>query len=296
MTVSPSDHAVGVDARTAITVTFDRPMNEASVLASYTSEDLPLSQLDVSWNAERTLLTLVPKTALAYATGSVAPGSTLDFLPKTYRFAFDDRALDGAGHALEAASFSFSTLRAVSSELAADAAHTGNWTDGAGEGVHNCLRAPPRGYVPTVCIGDDSSNVRYTGFISFDLSALPATVQSFSSARLEASGSVNGSLHALGESSLEQVPFGELGAAALTAPATASFGSFFGNTALTAGTHVELAIDVTSAVASDYAREPGAAKLSQYRLAFENIYANGIWDDLELTTSELDLAVTYFVP
>lgn len=203
----------------------------------------------------------------------------------------------GAGGSNEAgASPAPSALRQVSVELVADPARTGNWTDGEGEGVHNCLRKPPLGYLASVCVGDDSANVRYTGFISFDLSALPANVREFSSARLLASGSINGNLRALGASSLEHVAFGELGQAALTTPADASFGAFFGSAQPAPGSDVELSVDVTAAVARDYSASGGTLRLSQYRLKFNDVSANGIWDDVELTTSELRLSLVYLVP
>jgi len=292
--LSPADHAVGVEQDAAIRITFDRAMNEATVLTAYASDDLPLSALNASWNSTRTTLTLTPKAQLSYASGSVAVGTTPDFSAKRYRFSLTERAVDDAGRALEPASFSFSTLRAVSSELAADPTRTGNWTEGEGEGVHNCLRQPPRGYVPTVCIGDDSSNVRYTGFITFDLNALPAGVRAFTSARLVAGGSVNGTLSPLGATSLEHITFAELDAAALTAPSSASLGSFLSAAPLRAGSTVELSLDVTAPVALDYAR--GGSQLSQYRLAFAAVAANGIWDDLELPTNQVSLALDYLLP
>jgi len=293
--VSPSNHAIGVARDAPLRITFDRPMNEAAVLAAYTSDDLPIAGLAASWNAAGTALTLNPKAALGYASGSVPIGETPNFPARTYHFSFDERALDQSGGALEPVSYSFSTLRAVSSELGADAARTGNWTEGEDEGLHNCLRHPSRGYVPTVCIGDDASNVRYTGFISFDLSVLPANVQAIASARLVAGGTVNGTLAQLGPTSLEHVSFGELDAAALTAPASASFGSFLSAAAVTAGSRVELSLDVTAAVSADYAQADTPC-LSQYRLAFADVSANGIWDDLELQTSTVSLALSYLVP
>jgi hypothetical protein len=65
---------------------------------------------------------------------------------------------------------------------------------------------------------------------------------------------------------------------------------------LSEGARFELVEDVTSAVASDYqSRSPGASS-TQYRLSFAKTVANGAWDDLELTTSSLRLALVYLSP
>ena len=294
--VSPPDGAIGVTSDAEIVITFSGPIDARSFEAAYQSADLPAAELTFTWNASQTVLTMQPKTALSYQAGSALPEGGVGFSPKTYRYGFHAFTSDDQGHVLEGKSFAFSTLREASTELRADASRTGNWTDGEGEGIHNCLRAATAPYAPTVCVGDDSNNVRYTGFVSFDLSGLPGGISRFSSARLRASATVYGSTAALGASLLEQLAFGELGEAALDVQPNASLGAFYGGADLASNTHFELSEDVTSAVETDYAKRGAGSNLNQYRLGFAQVIADGAWDDIELSTSSIRLSTTYLLP
>ena len=173
---------------------------------------------------------------------------------------------------------------------------TGNWTDGEGEGVHNCVRSAKAPYQPTVCVGDDANNVRYTGFLSFGLSALPAGISYFSSARLQASAVAYGAPEALGDNHLEHVAFDALGEPALHAAPLAALGPFYSGPSLMNATHLLLNEDLTQAVQDDYANRAARENRSQYRLRFTKIVADGSWDDLELPTSAIRLALTYLIP
>ncbi|HWZ91913.1 MAG TPA: Ig-like domain-containing protein, partial [Polyangiaceae bacterium] len=296
LSVSPPDGAIGVANDVELAITFGCPLDAAAFEAAYVSADLPAASLTFSWNEAHTVLTLSPKSALSYQAGRAEPSGGLEFQAKTYEYGFDALRCDGSGEMLAPARFSFSTLRQVSTELPADALHTGNWTEGEDEGIHNCLRSAQAPYAPSVCIGDDSNNVRYTGFVSFDLSAFPEGIRQWTSARLVSGARVYGSTGALGASLLEHVAFGELGGAALSTPPSESLGAFYSGAGLASGSRVELAEDVTSAVAADYRARTAGSALTQYRLSFAKIAANGAWDDIELSTAEIRLAATYLVP
>jgi hypothetical protein len=294
--VSPADGATGVDSDAEIVITFSGPVDESAIEAAYQSSDLPAAALTFVWNAGRTALTLKPKSALTFQAGAPDASGAVSFPPKTYHYGFNLLACATSNALFAGCDFSFSTLRQASSELAAIPSRTGNWTDGEGEGIHDCLRSAKAPYVPTVCIGDDSNNVRYTGFVSIDLSPLPVGIVRFSSARLTADALVYGSPSELGPSLLEHVAFGVLSQAALTAPTLANFGAFYSGTGLASGSHLELSEDVASAVTADYASRRTDDNLTQYRLSFANIDPEGVWDDIELPTSGIQLSTIYLLP
>ena len=170
VSVSPPPGAHGVRADTELVVVFSQAMDTAATVAAYESNDLPASQVTFSWDESERSLTVTPNAPLHYATNE---SSDSDVPAQVYRYGFSTQAQDRLGQALPAASFAFSTLRQISRELPADATRTGNWTVGEAEGINNCLRQPKAPYVPTVCVGDDAYNVRYSGFLSFDLSDFP---------------------------------------------------------------------------------------------------------------------------
>ncbi|MEO7037528.1 MAG: Ig-like domain-containing protein [Polyangiaceae bacterium] len=288
--VTPADGATGVGSDTTIVIRFAQPMNSEATEAAYRSSDLPATGVSFTWSDGFTQLTLTPRAALDYAEGSAA------FPAKMYHYSFDGSARDRNGQTLPAAPFAFSTLRQVSLELLPDPERTGTWTDGEGEGIHNCVRAATAPYQPTVCVGDDANNVRYSGFLSFDLSALPGTIRAFSSARLHASGMAYGVLEALGDNHLEHIVFEQLGDAALHTAALSALGPFYSGPSLMNATRLVLSYDLTSAVQDDYGNRVARAQRSQYRLGFAKIVADGSWDDLELPTSAIRLALTYLVP
>ena len=294
LSLSPTDGALGVPNDAHVVLVFDRAMDASATEAAYHSDDLPAAELSFTWNDAHTTLTLTPRAPLRYA--STQSDSNSDAPAVLYRYGFDGSACDERGRALPAVELRFSTLRSRSVELTADPLRSGNWTDGTAEGLHNCLRQPKAPYTPTVCVGDDTGNLRYTGFLSFDLSVLPADIAQFSSAALLASGASYGSPSQLGASQLERVTFGDLGPAALDAKSFALLGSFYGASDPAVGAAFSLNADVTSAVADDYRERALRAGLNQYRLGFAKVLANGRWDDIELPTASIRLKLTYLIP
>ena len=282
--VSPSDGAVGVAADCALVIEFSQAMASDATETAYRSTDLPPEAVTFTWNDDARVLTITPQVSLKYATAVPA---------ETYQWGFEAGAADRQGNALEPGSFRFSTLREASLLMPADPERTGSFTTLGTEGMNNCQRHPKAMYEPTVCVGDDSYDARYAGFLSFDLSALPSNVARFSSVRLLASAITHGTPDQLGASRVEHLAFGEIGEPALSAIATSSLGPIYGGQSLPSKTLLELSLDLTATVGADYF---AGNALSQYRLTFERGLDNGQWDDLELTTSQIRLSVVYLVP
>ena len=294
--VIPADGALGVRSDDKVLIRFSQPMAKDSVEAAYHSSDLPSALVTFSWNDDFTTLTVSPSAPLLYASGSAQADGSVELAAKTYRYGFADGALDSAGRALPELTVSFSTLRQVSAVSTADPRLTGNWTDGEGEGIHNCLRNAKAPYSPSVCVGDDANNVRYTGFVSFDLSSLPDELAELSSARLQANAVVYGAPESLGASSLEHVFFAQLDQATQSTAAISTLGPFYGGASLPNDTHLVLSEDLTGSVADDYANRDARSNRSQYRLRFAKVIANGLWDDVELSAANIHLATTYLIP
>jgi hypothetical protein len=295
--VSPSDGAQGVARDALVVVRFSQPMNAASVEGAYQSNGLAAALVVFGWNEAFTTLTITPASPLAYAASAAATdGSSPAFDAQAYQYGFSAGATDRAGQALPAQSFTFSTLRQVSVELYADGALSGNWTNANTEGIHNCTRAAKAPYVPTVCVGEDSTGALYSGLLSFDLSAFPAGIAAFSKAALSASGRVYGTPESLGGSRLDHVDFAELSAGALGSTPLAALGPFYARPTLADDTTLHLGGDVSSALADDYANRAARANRSQYRLSFAKGVSDGVWDDVEMPTSSVRLTATYLIP
>ncbi len=285
--VSPIDGARGISNDIRIAIAFSQAMDRAATEAAYHSSDLPRAALSFSWDEGQRVLTLTPRAPLPYGTGAVS---------LSYHYGFDGTARDLHGRALPAVEFSFRTLRQVALELWPDSERTGNWTDRQDEGIHNCLRHPQAPYEPTVCVGDDPQNVRYWGFLSFDLSAIPAQATQIASARLLALANVYGTPEALGKNCLEHVEFDTLGEAALNAAPSAVLGLFFNAAGLATGSPIALNVDLSAAIAEDYENRIALQHRSQYRIGFAQGSANSRWDDVELPTNGIRLAISYLVP
>jgi len=283
----PSDAARGVSSDAQLVIAFSQAMDPVSTEAAYRSGDLPATGLNFHWDAGLRIVTLTPRAPLRYGdeTGSVV-----------YRYGFDGSARDIEGRPLPPIEFSFHTLRQLGIELPADSERTGNWTDTRSEGIHNCLRHPEAPYEATVCVGDDLRDVRYWGFLSFDLSPIPEQVRQIQGARLRASAAVHGAPEALGENRLEHVRFDALDEAAMNAAPQALLGPFFSGVRVAAGSQITLGADLTRPLAEDCENRVALQQRSQYRIGFTQGSANSHWDDLELPTKSIRLVVSYLIP
>lgn len=154
---SPANGAVGVVEDAAIVITFSRPMDPASTVAAYSSDDLPAEKVVFSWNAAGDVLTVTPIDPLAYASGG------LDVVAKTYTVRIGASATDTAGVSLGADSVvAFTTLRRIDANLPRIGSLTGR-VSATGTGSSAFFGA-----------GDSLSDTAYSAFASFELAAIPS--------------------------------------------------------------------------------------------------------------------------
>lgn len=150
VSVSPADGASGVAKDASVVISFSEPMNQASAQAAFQSASL--GGVTFSWNAEGTVMTVKPNTALTYTSAG-----------QSYSYMETTTATDRAGNALASPSnVSFKTLREITATLNSVAASEGEVFNN-NTVVTGLFRA-----------GDASDNAAVRGFTSFDLSGLPA--------------------------------------------------------------------------------------------------------------------------
>lgn len=153
---SPANGAVGVVEDAAIVITFSRPMDPASTVAAYSSDDLPAEKVVFSWNAAGDVLTITPIDPLVYATGGA------DVVARAYTVRIGAGATDTAGVPLAAdAVVAFTTLRRIEEYLPRIDALTG-LVSGAGVGSADFFAA-----------GDSTTDTAYCAFASFELGMIP---------------------------------------------------------------------------------------------------------------------------
>lgn len=245
--VFPSRGARGVKVDSPIVLTFSEPMSTASVEAAWSSASLPRERLSFDWNAEGTIVTIDASSVLEYPAGGV------DVDRFDYDFTLQASASDVEGDELGADfTSSFATARDVSMTL---------------DTVFNLTGAYGTSRLVPIRIGDTLDNGTHTGFITFDLSPLPADVVEFTEAWLFArQDSVSGDPYeALGSVVLEQIsPPTELDAASVTTVARSVMGTF-SDSAATGDPDGDRSANVAVELAFDF--EAGSST-STYRLRF----------------------------
>lgn len=272
----PVPSAVGVGAGATIHITFSEPMDNATVLAAYSSTDLPIDKVSTSWNDDNTVLTISPDEDLLYAEGI---GNDPTATPRrTYSLSIGPNAADLAGNPLGSAyELSFKTKV----RMATTAAYVDNLTGFTLGGSSLSGASMP--------IGDASlQNYPYRGYVTFDLSLLPAGV------------SVESAEFSARQTGIEGMPYGLMGAlnayhlsfSTMTnvgdVPAISFPGIFSSD-----GTAESKSIDVTSQVEDDLAKRVERANHTQYRLQFESVAANGAYDRATFATNTFEMNVTY---
>jgi hypothetical protein len=286
LSVSPTDGATGVTGDVKIVVVFSEPMAQTATEAAYQSEGLPSTQVTFAWSADGTQLTITPKAALAYPTGSdpaTVPARRINFFISASATDLDGRGLAGPEE------FSFDLLRQISTTLPAvqDRNLTGSWRSDDTYGIGQCARDQI-----TICVGDSGSNDQTKGFISFDLGSLPAGIVGLSVATLNLSVSARpgNPFNGLGALSLEHASFATIGPQAFDATALANIG----NIATRGNAGAVIAADVRTAVAADLS---ASSALSQFRLHFETRSDDDDASDQIVSTWDTQsVALTYLVP
>jgi hypothetical protein len=285
VSVSPSNGATGIAANAVVTLTFSEPMNTRAVEAAYSSSDLPAGSLSFSWSNGDSVLQIAPTQPLLRATGT-NPDATV---ARSYAFEIGTTATDQSGEALPRFSSSFSTLREITQTLPAlqDRNLTGNWRSDDLYGENSCQFDST-----TTCIGDSSNeNSTYRGFLTFDLSDLPAQLQTLSAAQLSMTiDSIrNAPFAGLGSLVADHVTFDSI---SLDAFGAVSIGSVI-QLSSSAAAGAQLSASVLSAVQTDLPTRGH----SQFRLRFSTTTdADDIGDLIEVLWTTEQLSVTYLVP
>ncbi|HEU4581012.1 MAG TPA: Ig-like domain-containing protein [Polyangiaceae bacterium] len=281
----PADGARGVLPSAQLSLTFDAPMNRASVVKAYASSDLPASEVSFSWSAGDTVLHIQPHAALRSSSGS-DPASVSAV---RYAFGIGAGAQDAQGRALQPKQVSFSVARAITrvQGVVEDRDLTGNWRSDSVYGLADCERIDT-----TVCMGDSpAGDAVYHGFMTFDLSGLPTQLIAISSAQLSwTATTIYGTPFTnLGDLEIDHVVFGALGDAAFAAQALPEHQSVSGPVAVGA----VLTVDALAAVSADW----GVRTRSQYRLAFaQGTDGDGSPDQIVSDWSSAQLALSYWLP
>ncbi|WP_309572642.1 Ig-like domain-containing protein, partial [Deinococcus sp.] len=172
LAVSPANGTVGVHKDTNIELSFNQPMNRASVEAAYVSfsEGLRRDQVAFLWNANSTKVTVDPKNDLSYAEGTAAP--------ITYSFLVGASAASLSGGALKEKAASFKTARLFTSVLGSQAALDG-YTSGRDALYSNAAvggNVARAGGMTDMIPAGGTATVSVRAFFSFDLSGLPLTM------------------------------------------------------------------------------------------------------------------------
>ena len=282
LNVSPSDGASGVTSDAVLTLTFSEAMDTSSVEQAYSSFDLPPSAVSFSWTDGDTVLHITPDQPLTRATGTSEPAT----FATPYAFEIGGSALDQEGSALPAFSSAFSVEREITQTLDAvrDRLLTGNWRADNSYGTGECEQQDS-----AVCVGDSSSgNSAYRGFVTFDLSALPAGITDATAASLHllVTSEVGGPFSTLGGLGAERVSFGSID---LTAFSAAPLGAL----APVTNQNDQLSANVLAAVRADL---PGHLR-SQFRLRFATASdLDGTADFIASEVTTQTLQITYLIP
>ncbi|GAA4022446.1 hypothetical protein GCM10022631_41210 [Deinococcus rubellus] len=171
LSVTPTTGTLGNADTTSMVVTFSEPMDTVSTQAAYNSASVGIRQaygeVTYSWSPDHKVLTVIPNTPLNYA---LAPAAA-----QTYSYFISTAAKSAAGVFLASQyNTSFSThvkhLNEVHySDFSRDAGISGGFL----AGIYTVM--PP---ALSMTIGDDALNSTQAAYLTFDLSSLPASVQS----------------------------------------------------------------------------------------------------------------------
>jgi len=152
--VQPLSGAKGVRSSDPIVVTFNAPMNPASVQVAWTSSELPSSSVNFTWNSDATQLRVTRKGGLEYSASGVT---------YSYSIGAGAQSAKGAPLSKSATVYSFSTLKRLVTLL-----------------LQKTYTALPNTAVSTssdATLGTDGANQFYRVFLDLDTSGLPVTFE-----------------------------------------------------------------------------------------------------------------------
>jgi hypothetical protein len=299
VSATPANNGTGVLATDNIVITFSEPMNKLVTQNAYQSARnlIRPTQVQFSFNTDGTVLTINPNTNLTIASG----GDPATVVASAFDFQITNLATDLAGNPLTTSSFTFTTQRRITQNLPGLESLSGSVraTDGSTTGCTGVGRA---------CAGDSGSagNLQYKGFISFDITGIPAGVQSFEFANLNMNqdstfkdGAAGDPYADLGGAvSLEHVNFDTLNLAAAFNPAALSS---VGNISTNATLEVKT-LSVLTQLQNDITNRVARGNRTQYRLAFPTVtdvdlkFDAAIFASPTAATDPSTLSVRYFLP
>lgn len=276
--VTPGDGATGVGPDTDIVVSFDRPMDPASVESAWTSDDIPAAEVTFSWNQGGDVLTATPD-ALPLAEGDGLDPGAVPAL--TVTFGISTGATDAAGVALaDPLSVSFATAKRMHVDVAADPELTDSRTS-----INGAPSAPT-----VVYAGDTSSDQQVKMVVTFDLPELPGGATLERAVFNAEQSNVGGSPYVdLGPLESVHVTFADLANAFSTGPLSPPPGDLSGTADLAVKT-----VAVTPQVIDDLMNRDSRGGHSQFRFEFETASNNdGLYDTAQFTIASLTLGLTY---
>lgn len=282
---TPADRARGVASDARIEISFSEPMDTRATEAAYASRDLPAREVDFSWRDDDSVLSIEPKRPF-----SVASGTNLAQLDaREYSIQLSMGATDRAGNPLAPFDMTFAVVRELTQVITAsvDRKLSGNWRSDDSFGVEVCEEADA-----TICVGDSNAagSPTYRGFVSFDLSSLPADRVAIDGASLSllVAASYNIPFLALGPLRLEHVRFDTIGTPSFEQDATAALGTL----ASRGDVGDTLTADVSTAVQAD-----AGERLTQFRLRFErDRIEDGLPNVVMFDLADTRLSVTSLLP
>lgn len=270
--VLPSEGEKGVLVDQPLILTFSKPMNTASVEAAWSSASLPAAQLQFTWNAAKTILSVDASAVLEY------PAGGLNVDTYGYEIKLDATATSEDGEAIAAPlATTFETARDITVAIPA------TLTVGEGTGSFDGT-----GSTIVLRVGDSTTNATWRTFVTFPLTSLPqgADVVQWTSASLYAR-----------QASIEGTPYGDLGsitagslaitaidAVAHTSVVTNVVG--FSQSAATGNPAGDRTANVMAAVEADH---DAARTRSTFRLDFTTAQDTGNDDVAIFATPRLDL-------
>jgi hypothetical protein len=148
--------------------------------------------------------------------------------------------------------------------------------------------------------GDNSANREVRGFLSYDISALPAGITTIESATLSThvAGVLGKPFGLFGNMLIQSVSYASIDQTAFDSPPLHDLGVFIAATGSNA-TGDAVSKDVLAALKDDYANRVSRNQSSQYKLLFSSApNADASWDAAYVQTapSTNTLTVTYLYP
>jgi len=273
----PAANATGVAADQKLFVTFSEPMDPATVESAYSSSQLPLDGVSLSWSPDGKVLTISPDQPLEYAAGTGTDPTTV--MPLIYSITIGGEAADLAGNMLAAPlELSFSTRRRLTASFGTDPDLTKAFLDD--------------GVLPGVSlyVGDASTGKRYRSYVTFDLSTLPAASEVESASFKGTQQAPVGMPYALGAVVVQHLSFSAVenanAATAISLPGEFS----------TDGNLEEKVIDVTSQAQDDVTNRATRGDRSQYRFQIDTATdGDNVADTAVFTKNTFEMTIQYVV-